>query len=176
MTTNTPSTRPVHTVAEILAQDKSSIFALTPSLIHLYAILAPACLVVCATNEQFGSPKGALLGITSASYPLGAIISTPFSAYIPDRFGRRLCITIGSLIMVIGVIVQCASTYRNVHWRTYHRWLRLALAAAPVLISELAHPRHRVLPGSLYNTGLYLGALLAGWVAFGSYRIPSAWA
>ncbi|PNP84077.1 hypothetical protein FNYG_02765 [Fusarium nygamai] len=196
MTTNSPSTPPLHTVAEILAQDKSSIFTLTPSLIRLYAILAPACLVVCATNgydgsvltslqgvtawkEQFSSPKGALLGITSASYPLGAIISTPFSAYISDRFGRRLSIIIGSFIMIVEVIVQCAST--NIETFIGGRiivgfGITLALAAAPVLTSELAHPGHRVLFGSLYNTSFYLGTLLAGWVAFGSYRIPSAWA
>ncbi|KAJ4256060.1 hypothetical protein NW762_009134 [Fusarium torreyae] len=196
MSSSTPISRPAHTVAEILAQDKSSPFALTPSLIHLYAILAPACLVVCATNgydgsvltslqgvaawnNQFGTPKGALLGFTSASYPLGAIISTPFSAFISDRFGRRLSIIIGSFIMIIGVIVQCAS--KNIGTFIGGRiivgfGITLALAAAPVLISELAHPRHRVFFGSLYNTSFYLGALLAGWVAFGSYRIPSAWA
>ncbi|KAM0489955.1 hypothetical protein ACHAP8_012059 [Fusarium lateritium] len=196
MSAQTPSHRPFHTVAEILAQDKSSPFALTPSLIHLYSILAPACLVVCATNgydgsvltslqgvaawnNQFGAPKGALLGFTSASYPLGAIISTPFSALISDRFGRRLSIIIGSFIMIIGVIIQCVSTSIGlfIGGRIIVGFgITLALAAAPVLISELAHPRHRVFFGSLYNTSFYLGALLAGWVAFGSYRIPSAWA
>ncbi|KXH63881.1 hypothetical protein CSAL01_03115 [Colletotrichum salicis] len=52
----------------------------------------------------------------------------------------------------------------------------MALATAPVLISELAHPRYRVLLGSLYNTSFYLGALTAGWVTFGSYRIAGSWA
>ncbi|KAJ4162059.1 hypothetical protein NW765_010154 [Fusarium oxysporum] len=65
MTTNTPSTRPAHTVAEILAQDKSPVFVLTPSLIHLYAILAPACLVVCATNGYDGSVLTSLQGVTA---------------------------------------------------------------------------------------------------------------
>lgn len=192
----TPTGRPLHSVAELLARDKSSPLSLTPSLIHLYAILAPACLVVCATNgydgsvltglqgvaawnNQFGSPKGALLGITSASYPLGAILSTPFSAIISDRFGRRLSIIIGSFIMILGVIIQCVS--KNIGLFIGGRvivgfGITLALAAAPILISELAHPRHRVFFGSLYNTSFYLGALLAGWVSFGSYRIPSAWA
>ncbi|QKD62881.2 general substrate transporter [Fusarium oxysporum Fo47] len=186
MTTNTPSTRPAHTVAEILAQDKSPVFALTPSLIHLYAILAPACLVVCATNgydgsvltslqgvtawkDQFGSPKGALLGITSASYPLGAIISTPFSAYISDRFGRRLSIIIGSFIMIIGVIVQCAST--NIETFIGGRiivgfGITLALAAAPVLISELAHPRHRAGPACIQVCFVFFLDESPRWLAY----------
>lgn len=191
-----PTGRPSQSVAEILAQDKRSAFSLTPSLLQLYALLAPACLVVCATNgydgsvltglqgveawkNQFGSPKGALLGFTSASYPLGAILSTPFSALISDRLGRRWSILSGSFIMIIGVIIQCASTTiaQFIAGRVVVGFgITLALAAAPVLISELVHPRHRVFFGSLYNTSFYLGALLAGWVAFGSYRIPSAWA
>ncbi|KAF4951585.1 hypothetical protein FGADI_7360 [Fusarium gaditjirri] len=133
---------------------------------------------VTTWKDQFGSPKGAFLGITNDSYPLGAIMSTPFSAYISDRFGRRLCIIIGNFIMIIGVIFQCASTDIEtfIGGRIIVGFgITLALAAAPVLISELVHLRHRVLFGSLYNTSSYLGTLLAGWVAFGSYRIPRAY-
>ncbi|KAF6829133.1 hypothetical protein CPLU01_08146 [Colletotrichum plurivorum] len=185
------------TVAEILAADKRSAFAsLTPSLIRLYAVLAPACLVVCATNgfdgsvltglqgvaawnQEFGSPKGALLGITSAAYPLGAVLSTPFSAMISDRFGRKWSILTGSSIMIIGVLIQCLSHSIGlfIGGRIVVGFgITLALAAAPVLISELAHPRHRVLFGSLYNTSFYLGALTAGWVVFGSTNIVGSWA
>ncbi|KAH8593623.1 general substrate transporter [Bisporella sp. PMI_857] len=191
-----PTTRPLLSVEEILAKDKSSVFALSTSLIQLYALLAPACLVVCATNgydgsvltglqgvaawkDQFGKPTGALLGITSAAYPLGAMLSTPFSAFISDRFGRRWSVLVGSFIMILGVIMQCASTTIGLFLGgriVVGFGITLALTAAPILISELAHPRHRVLFGSLYNTSFYLGALLAGWVTFGSYRIPSAWA
>ncbi|KAM0335753.1 hypothetical protein ACHAQA_000803 [Verticillium albo-atrum] len=196
MTSQVPTVRPPYSVADILAQDTTPFFKLSSSVIHLYALLAPACLVVCATNgydgsvlnglqgveawkTQFNSPTGALLGITSASYPLGAILSTPFSAFISDRFGRRLSIIIGSFIMIIGVIIQCASTTIGlfIGGRIVVGFgITLALAAAPILISELAHPRHRVFFGSLYNTSFYLGALLAGWITFGSYRIPNAWA
>ena len=192
-----PVTRPPYSVSEVLANDKTTFLqSFTPALIRFYCILAPACLVVCATNgydasvltglqgvktwnDQFSYPKGAVLGITSASYPLGAILSTPFSAFISDRFGRKPSILIGSAIMIIGVIMQCASHSLGlfIGGRVVVGFgITLALAAAPVLISELAHPRHRVLFGSLYNTSFYLGSLLAGWIAFGSYAIPSAWA
>ncbi|KAK1485817.1 hypothetical protein CABS01_13511 [Colletotrichum abscissum] len=185
------------TVEEILASDNhSALSSLTPSLIRLYSILAPACLVVCATNgydgsvltglqgvaawnREFGSPKGALLGFTSAAYPLGAIISTPFSAFVSDRFGRKWSILTGSSIMIIGVLIQCLSHSigQFIGGRIVVGFgITMALAAAPVLISELAHPRHRVLFGSLYNTSFYLGALTAGWVTFGSYRIAGSWA
>ncbi|KAJ0358813.1 hypothetical protein COL154_008854 [Colletotrichum chrysophilum] len=183
------------TVAEILASDsRPALSSLTPSLIRLYAILAPACLVVCATNgydgsvltglqgvaawnHEFGSPKGALLGITSAAYPLGAILSTPFSAMISDRFVRKWSILSGGSIMIIGVLIQYLSHSIGlfIGGRIVVGFgITMALAAAPVLISELAHPRHRVLFSSLCNTSFYLGALTAGWITFGSYRIPGS--
>ncbi|TPX14675.1 uncharacterized protein E0L32_005070 [Thyridium curvatum] len=191
-----PIEQPLQSVADILAEGESSRLTLSRNLVRLYALLVPACLVVSATNgydasvltglqgvaewkRQFHSPTGALLGITSAAYPLGAICSTPFSALISDRFGRRLSILVGSLIMIVGVVMQCVSTSIGlfIGGRVVVGFgITLALAAAPVLISELAHPRHRVLFGSLYNTSFYLGALLAGWVTFGSYRMPGAWA
>ncbi|RSM07680.1 hypothetical protein CDV31_008460 [Fusarium ambrosium] len=191
-----PTQRPLESVADMLATDKSSPLKLTPALIKLYALLAPACLVVCATNgydgsvltglqgvdswkDQFDNPRGALLGFTSAAYPLGAILSTPFSAFVSDRFGRKMSILVGSSIMIIGVIIQCVSKSIGlfIGGRIVVGFgITLALAAAPILISELAHPRHRVLFSSLYNTSFYLGSLLAGWTTFGSYRMASAWA
>lgn len=196
MSSSVPLNRPLHSVAEILARDDTSPLSLIPSLIKLYAVLAPACLVVCATNgydgtlltglqgvvawnDQFGKPSGALLGITSASYPLGAVLSTPFSAWLSDRFGRRSSIIMGSVIMIIGVIIQCLSKKINlfIGGRIVVGFgVTLALAAAPVLISELVHPRHRVLFGSLYNTSFYLGALLAAWITFGSSHLADSWA
>lgn len=184
-------------VAQLLAANKAEKFwSLTPALIRLYALLLPACLLVCATNgfdgsvltglqgvsawkEQFNHPKGSILGITSAAYPLGAICSTPFSAWVADRFGRRWSVLIGSVIMIFGVIIQTASNTLGIFigGRVIIGFgVTMALTAAPVLISELTHPRHRVIFGSIYNTSFYLGALLAGWITFGSYRIQSSWA
>ncbi|KAI7932053.1 MFS hexose transporter [Pyricularia oryzae] len=183
-----PTERPAQTVTEILeTQSKNSShgrFGLTPSLIKLYLLLAPACLVICATNgydgsvltglqgierwrSQFGDPKGALLGITTAALPLGSIVSTPFSAWLSDRWGRRSSILVGSFIMIIGVILQCVSTSIGTFLggrMIIGFGITMALTAGPILISELAHPRHRVFFSSLYNTSFYLGALMAGWI------------
>jgi MFS family permease len=97
-----------------------------PHLRKLYGVLIPACLFVAATNGYDGSmlnglqaldtwnltfhrPSGSILGLLSASYPLGAVISTPVSAFISDKFGRRWSVFIGSFIMIIGVVLQAAS-------------------------------------------------------------------
>jgi MFS family permease len=54
--------------------------------------------------------------------------------------------------------------------------ISLALAAAPVLLSELTHPRHRVFFVAMFNCSFALGSVLAAWVGYGSVHIPSSWA
>lgn len=55
---------------------------------------------------DFNNPKGALLGIISASYNLGAIVALPLVPYVNDRFGRRWSIFLGSWIMVMASLIQ----------------------------------------------------------------------
>lgn len=40
----------------------------------------------------------------------------------------------------------------------------------PLLITEIAHPRHRGKVTTLYNTLWYLGAIMAAWTCFGTLR------
>ena len=40
----------------------------------------------------------------------------------------------------------------------------------PLLITEIAHPRHRGKITTLYNTLWYLGAIMAAWTCFGTLR------
>ena len=80
--------------------------------------------------------------------------------------------------MMMGVVLQCASSHIGlfIGGRVVVGFgISLALAAAPVLISELAHPRHRVFT-AMYNCSFSLGSVLAAWVTYGSVSIPSAWA
>jgi MFS family permease len=60
-------------------------------------------------TTDFGHPRGALLGIISSAYNLGAIFALPLVPYVNDHFGRRWSIFIGSWIMVIGSLVQALS-------------------------------------------------------------------
>jgi len=60
-------------------------------------------------DTYFDSPRSELLGLMSASYSLGAIVSLPLVPYITDYFGRRWAIILGSILMIIGSIIQTAS-------------------------------------------------------------------
>lgn len=54
----------------------------------------------------FDNPQGGLKGIIAAAYSLGAIFSLPFIGVVNDKFGRRWSIFGGSVIMVIGALIQ----------------------------------------------------------------------
>jgi sugar porter (SP) family MFS transporter len=129
-------------------------------------------------QEYFDHPTGAILGFMSASYPLGAILSTPFSAFISDRYGRRWSILTGSIIMIVGVAIQTASNSLApfiVSRIVVGFGITLALTAGPVLISELVHPSHRVFVTALYATTFYVGSLLCAWVVYGTLDLHSSW-
>jgi MFS family permease len=57
-------------------------------------------------HEDFDNPQGSLKGIIAAAYSLGAILSLPFIPIINDKFGRRWSIVGGSVIMIIGALIQ----------------------------------------------------------------------
>ena len=58
---------------------------------------------------DFNTPSGALLGVLNASYNLGGLITLPIVPYVNDKIGRKHSITLGSLILLVGVVLQSAS-------------------------------------------------------------------
>lgn len=138
----------------------------------LYFLLFPAAVVSYATSgydgsmmnslqtvsyfdDFFDNPRGAVLGLMSAIMALGSICSTPFAPWVADRFGRRWGITVGSLIMIAGAIIQCESTEFAMF--VVSRFilgfgLSFATTSAPSLVSELSHPKDRVTITAICNT------------------------
>ena len=58
---------------------------------------------------DFHDPNSTILGLMSSLYSLGSIASLPFVPLIADRLGRRMSIIVGSIIMIIGAILQMAA-------------------------------------------------------------------
>jgi hypothetical protein len=139
---------------------------------RLYFLLFPAAIVSYATSgydgsmmnslqtvsywdDFFGNPRGATLGLMSAIMALGSICSTPLAPIIADRYGRRWGITTGSVIMIIGAILQCESV--NFAMFVISRFmlgfgLTFCTTAAPSLVTELSHPKERVTVTAICNT------------------------
>lgn len=55
---------------------------------------------------DFGHPTGGYKGILASALPLGAVIGLPLIPLVNDNLGRRWCVMTGSIIMIIGSLIQ----------------------------------------------------------------------
>ena len=59
--------------------------------------------------ETFNNPSSTIQGQIVATYDIGCIIGTVVSMLFGDKLGRKKCILIGCVILIIGGILQAAS-------------------------------------------------------------------
>lgn len=139
---------------------------------------------VPAWRDYFGDPCGADAGILAAALSLGACLSLPFIPYVNDGFGRRASIMFGSILMIIGSVIQGISKTAPVYVLARVMigfGLPFAIIAGSCLLGELGYPKERPILTSLFNACFSLGAIVAASVTFGtvtikseySWRIPS---
>ncbi|KAL4861505.1 hypothetical protein BDV12DRAFT_64731 [Aspergillus spectabilis] len=166
----------------------------SPSLIKLYLLLVAPLLTSTAwgfdnslTNglqsvnafmENFGHPSGSRLGFFGAAASVGGIVACIIGGPLTERFGRRSMCSIGAALVIAMAFMETYAT--NFEMFTGGKIL-LGFGAffqqitAPVLVTELAHPKQRVAITSIYNTSIFLGLVIGSWVTFGTYRIESNW-
>ncbi|OQV10401.1 hypothetical protein CLAIMM_14407 [Cladophialophora immunda] len=161
------------------------------NLRYLYFMLFPTCMGIELTSgfdsqminalqivpswiEYFGDPEGSLKGIIAAAYSLGAICSLPFIPIVNEKLGRRGSIFLGSLIMVVGALIQGWHVHRcpsdSGFWDTDLHCLWLCL------IGELGYPKERPVLTSLFNVSYFIGQIAAAGITFGTNSIASNWA
>ena len=86
---------------------------------------------------------------------IGGVVALPIAPWICDRYGRRMPIFWGSVIIIAGAAIQAAA--QNMGMFLSARALLgvgggfVATACSP-LIAELAYPTHRPIITALYNT------------------------
>jgi len=119
-----------------------------------------------------------LLGFVSSCYQLGSIIGVPIAPWFNQRFGRRWAIMFGSVIMVIGAIIQGFS--QNLGMYIFARMtlgfgIVFAIISGSSLIGELGHPKDRATLTSLFNASYFIGQITAAAIALGTTDIPSNW-
>ncbi|KAH9039702.1 general substrate transporter [Lactarius hengduanensis] len=118
-------------------------------------------------QAQFGSPHSEILGIVTSTQMIGGLMGLPFAPRCSDRFGRRVAMFAGALLMLAGVGLQAAAL--SIVLFTVARLLIgvglvFSLNAASLLITELAYPTQRGKMTSLYNASWYGGSIVAAWV------------
>ncbi|KAL2813352.1 general substrate transporter [Aspergillus cavernicola] len=125
----------------------------------------------------FGQPTGTRLGAMTFAPNGGTLISVLISSQLCERIGRRYPILLGSLIIIFGSILQAAA--QNYGMFVASRFLvgfglGLVNTAAPPLLTEVAYPSQRGKLVSFYLATWPLGALIAGWTTFGTFKMSSS--
>ena len=129
-------------------------------------------------QAKFGSPTGSTLGLFGASTSIGGLIPVLFFNWIGDYYGRRMPTAIGALIVIVGALVEFFS--RSLSMFIGGKVIiglgsTFVQLGAPVLVTELTHPKERAKVTTIYNTGIYLGYVIGAWVTFGCIKISTDW-
>ncbi|EXJ77744.1 hypothetical protein A1O3_09973 [Capronia epimyces CBS 606.96] len=126
-----------------------------------------------------GENKGIWAGLITSMYQIGGVCALPFVGPCIDQWGRRVGMFIGSLLIVIGTIIQGltsanASEGQMMGGRFVLGFgVSIAAAAGPIWIVETAHPKHRGIITGLCNTTWLAGAILSSGATRGGLDIKS---
>ncbi|OZJ04088.1 hypothetical protein BZG36_03393 [Bifiguratus adelaidae] len=128
-------------------------------------------------EDYFNHPTGGPLGALVNGVIFGQIIAFPVTPWICDHMGRRFPIFFGSLLLVIGAILQAAS--QDFAMFLVSRMIigfggLIAVIPSPMLVSEIAYPTHRHILTAIYNTLWYLGALVAAAITLRTSFMPAS--
>lgn len=128
--------------------------------------------------EAIDNPDANKLGIISAAYALGGIPALLPASWIADRFGRRMTMTIGALLIIAGGLVQTFTKGGNAmlggRFVVGLGSAFQAIGGGPY-VAEISHPRNRAQTTALINTCWYIGSIIAAWVTFGALNINGSW-
>ncbi|KAJ5679059.1 hypothetical protein N7462_007303 [Penicillium macrosclerotiorum] len=130
-------------------------------------------------KNSFNNPGASELGLLNAIQNVGQLVTMPVCAISCDKFGRRPVLFVGAFILLIGVVLQAAA--QNVGMFIAARGiigmgLVLNITAAPLLLLELAFPKQQGPQVAIYNSLWNLGALVAAWITYGTFRVHNTWA
>ena len=125
-------------------------------------------------QKSFGlSGAGSSTGVIFIIYNMGQIAAFPFCGLLADGYGRKVCIFVGCLIVLIGTAIQASAHGRGqfIGGRfILGMGAALASAAGPAYTVEMAHPAYRGTMAGMYNNFWWLGNILAGWTTYGTNK------
>jgi MFS family permease len=128
------------------------------SKVYFHDGAAPKC---C---RYFSTPKGQLLGLYAASVYLPSFIFAFVGEQISNRWGRRIAIWVGTVILLIGGLWNAFATSPGQFIGSrviIGSGGAIAKVSAPALLVEIAHPRLRPVLGGIYYGLFYSGSFMS---------------
>ncbi|KAI2793060.1 hypothetical protein POX_b03107 [Penicillium oxalicum] len=125
-----------------------------------------------------GGLKPTILGLLIAATSLGAFCAFTPASYIADRLGRKWCVRVGAILVIISAFLQI---FVKNHWAFFGcrilagAGVGTAQTAAPLLATEIAHPRQRQTATALYNACWAVGSITSASVCFGTLSMSTHW-
>jgi sugar porter (SP) family MFS transporter len=126
--------------------------------------------------RRFGYPDDGVISFVTAIYGIGAFSGAIFTAILGDYLGRRPCIALGSIIMMVGAIFQgtAVSIPQLIVGRIVAGFgLGVINSSVPVLQAELSPQHSRGTHVAIYCTTLNLGILVVYWINFWAMDLDS---
>ncbi|KNG48898.1 major myo-inositol transporter iolT [Stemphylium lycopersici] len=122
--------------------------------------------------------KPSIIGFMSSCYQLGSILAVPVAPWLSQRYGRRMSIFVGSVIMVIGALLQGFAQHIGMY--IIARMLLgfgilFAIVSGSSLIGELAYPKERPFMTSLFNASYFIGSITAAAIAIKTTTMTGNW-
>ncbi|CAK7206181.1 hypothetical protein SEUCBS139899_008967 [Sporothrix eucalyptigena] len=159
-------------------------FVLTSSLLATASLgidgsMTNGMQVLTQWQDEFGNPTGAKLGLFGAANAIGGVAPILFLGWMGDVFGRRFPTALGSIIIIAGALVELFATSLNMYIGgkiVLGVGSSIIQMGAPVLVTELSHPKERVRVTTFYNTSIVLGYVIGAWGTYGCAKIHGAWA
>lgn len=111
-------------------------------------------------------------------YSAGSLIGPFFAGPVADRFGRRVAMAVGGLIIVVGcIVVSTAHVYQQLVGGRFILGFGISIltVGAPSLCAEIAPPHWRGRFLGIYNCGWFGGSIPAAAITFGCSYLQSQW-
>lgn len=119
-----------------------------------------------------------ILGLIIAAISLGGLPALIPAGYVSDRFGRKVCLAIGTFVIVVCSLVQALTSGPWLFWAfriIMGAGIAFILIPAPALSTEVAHPRNRGTVTACFQTAFYWGSIVSACATLGGLYIANSW-
>lgn len=153
------------------------VFASMGSVLFGYDLGVIAEVVASSSYKELFTPTDDETGVVVSLFTGGAFFGAMFAGPSGDKLGRRGTIILGSLVFLLGGALQTAA--QNIHYLFAGRCLSgvgvgFLTMIIPVYQGEIAHPDIRGRVTALQQFMLGIGALIAGWLSYGTFSLEGS--